>query len=370
MNKVTRAAENFIGPEETIAGVEPYGQGIIHDTYLVKQNNGAEPFILQRVNTQVFTEPAAIMHNLRLICEHMQKVMQAGASRIDADWQMVQSIAAPDGEDFFIDADGVFWRALSFIREAIPLERVSGPNEAREAGRALGVFHFLASDLDPELLHDTLPGFHNIEHYLEHYDEVSGRGMEAGEAAGFCREFVAHRRRWAPVLEEARRREILQARIIHGDPKINNIMVDRRTGRAVSIIDLDTVMSGLVHYDIGDCLRSCCNTLGEETLEFSAVRFDLKLCASVLRGYAGAAHRFLTGADFDFLYDAIRLIPFELGLRFYTDFLEGNTYFKVSRSDQNLDRAVVQFKLVESIEEQEKEIRAVIAECRASCSAA
>ena len=166
------------------------------------------------------------------------------------------------------------------------------------------------------------------------------------------------------MLEKARRQKRLRVRIIHGDPKINNIMVDRITRRAVSMIDLDTVMPGLVHYDIGDCLRSCCNTIGEESSDFSAVRFDLNRCEALLGGYTAAAHGCLTGLDFDFLFDAIRLIPFELGLRFYTDFLEGNVYFRAGHPDQNLERAVLQFRLVQSIEEQEKRLRTIIKEYR------
>jgi len=369
MNKPTLAAENFISQEESIAGIETYGQGIIHDTYLVKPGNTADWFILQRINTQVFKNPEAVMHNLRLVCEHIRERMIENGSSIDINWQMLQPMPARDGRDFFIDAEGNFWRALSFIRGARPLEQISSLDDAREAGRALGTFHFLVNDLDPELLHDALPGLHNVEQYLRHYDEVAaGVDKETGEAGRFCQQFVADRRSWAPVLENGRCQKKLQVRIIHGDPKINNIMLDRITGRAVSMIDLDTVMPGLVHYDIGDCLRSCCNTIGEETSDFSAVRFDAKRCAAVLSGYTGEAHRFLAESDFDFLFDAIRLIPFELGLRFYTDFLEDNVYFKTSSLNQNLERAVVQFMLVQSIEEQEERLRAIVKECRAAFS--
>ena len=365
MNKVARAAEHFIYHDETIAAVAEYGHGIIHATYLVELKNSAERFILQRINTRIFANPEAVMDNLRLICGHVQERMNASSSRIDPNWQVLLPMRARDGRDFFVDPDGTFWRALSFIRGALPLERISSLDDARETGRALGIFHFLISDLDPELLHDTLPGFHNVEQYLSHYDEVAAGVGETDGAGKFCQQFVEDRRSWAPVLENARRQKRLQIRIIHGDPKINNIMVDRITGRAVSIIDLDTVMPGLVHYDIGDCLRSCCNTLGEEAADFSAVRFDLKRCEAVLSGYTGAAHRFLAGTDFDFFFDAIRLIPFELGLRFYTDFLEGNVYFKACNRDQNLGRALVQFKLVQSIEQQEERLRAIIEERRA-----
>lgn len=361
-HKALQAAAQFINKGETVEVVERYGQGIIHDTCLVTLRSNKR-FILQRINDNVFTDPAAIMHNLKLVCEHINQQMGAGQSKIAGDWQMLQTIPAGEGSDFFVDADGSVWRALTFIDGAVPLERIAAPAEAREVGRALGFFHRLTSDLSPELLQNTLPGFHNIEQYLEHYDAAADRGKIPNDAEKFCHQFIAARRDWAPVLENALRSNKLRKRVIHGDPKINNIMIDRSTGRAVSIIDLDTVMAGLVHYDIGDCLRSCCNTVEEDSAALDAVKFDLERCEAVLAGYATAARDVLTENDLYFLFDAVRLIPFELGLRFYTDFLEGNAYFKVSRQNQNLERARVQFGLVESIENQEEEIRSIIDAC-------
>jgi len=365
MNMSEQAAGYFVGPGESVAAVEPHGRGIIHDTYLVKLRRGDDQFILQRINTQVFKNPESIMHNLQVVSKHMRERRKSAGSKIFTEWQMISAIPAKNGRNFFIDPEGGFWRALRFIRGASPLERIASSNDALEVGRALGAFHWLLSDLAPELLHDTLLGFHNVEEYLKHYDAVVDSDGKACKTVRFCREFVDYRRDWAPVLEEARRQKTLQIRIMHGDPKISNIMVDNETGRAVSIIDLDTVMPGLVQYDIGDCLRSCCNSRGEEAADISAVRFDLERCRAVLSGYMEAARRFLTESDLDFFFDAVRLIPFELGLRFFTDFLEDNVYFKVNKSNQNLDRAMVQFKLVESIEEQEEEIRDITKECRA-----
>jgi Phosphotransferase enzyme family len=363
MKEAEAAAEKFSGPGEQIAGVEVYGRGIIHDTYLVQLANRTNTFILQRINTQVFHNPADIMHNLKLVTEHVRKRLRIDTSGLGAEWQMLRVIPAGDGRDFYIDAAGGFWRALSFIEKARPLEEISGPADAREVGRAIGTFHWLTNDLDPELLLETLPGFHNVEHYLEQYDAVIG-STDAGRYDEYCLDFIEARRNWASVLENRRRGKVLKLRVIHGDPKINNIMINSRTGRAISIIDLDTVMPGLLHYDIGDALRSCCNIMGEDAAEFSGIRFDLKRCETFLDGYMSQAGEFLTDRDFEFFFDGVRLVPFELGLRFYADFLGGNIYFKVNRKDQNLDRARVQFKLVESIELQENEIRKLVAEYR------
>lgn len=358
------AAEKFIGQSEAIIAVEEYGSGIIHDTYLVRLAAGSGCFILQRINTQVFQEPERIMHNLHRVCTHISGLQKYADLRAEQGWEMVQIIPARDKQDFYIDPDGGFWRALSFINNAHPLEKIVDLNHAGEAGRALGIFHLLTHNLDSSLLHDTLPGFHNIEFYLDKYDRelAAGNRREIHEPEKFCRQFIAQRRDWAPVLEDAKRRGKLALRIMHGDPKINNVMLDNKTGRAVSIIDLDTVMPGPVQYDIGDCLRSCCSVHGEEPDNPDAADFDLERCRAALAGYMAAAHEFLVPRDFDFLFDAIRLLPFELGLRFYTDYLAGNVYFKSSYPGQNLARAMVQFRLVESIERQEKDIRLVIEE--------
>lgn len=360
------AAGQFVSPEDAIASVEPYGRGIIHDTYLVKLGHGKRQFILQRINQLVFRDPEAIMHNLRVVSDHVENRRRLAGGMVCNDWQMFHIITARDDRDFFIDPDGGFWRALSCIQAASPLEQIAGLNEAREVGRGLGIFHKLVSDLDPGLLKNTLPGFHNIERYLSHYDEAMTVVREVSGSERFCQKFIEERRNWAPVLEKGRRGNALKVRIIHGDPKINNIMLDWETGRAVSMIDLDTVMPGLVHYDIGDCLRSCCNTLQEDAADISAVYFDLERCRAVLSCYTGAARDFLTESDFDFFFDAVRLLPFELGLRFYTDHLKGNVYFKARSPDQNLKRAMVQFRLVESIEKQEEEIRGIVAENRSA----
>jgi Ser/Thr protein kinase RdoA (MazF antagonist) len=171
---------------------------------------------------------------------------------------------------------------------------------------------------------------------------------------------VSRHRDRAHILEQAKARGHLKLRPIHGDPKVNNVMLDAATGQAVSLVDLDTVKPGLLHYDIGDCLRSGCNPLGEETEQWEEVRFEPDLCRAVLEGYLSLARGFLTPSDYAYLYDAVSLIAFELGLRFFTDYLEGDVYFKASRPEHNLARALVQFKLAESIASQTAAVQALI----------
>ena len=268
-------------------------------------------------------------------------------------------------QDLWRDPDGSCWRALSFIQGARPFDTIQDMHHAGEVGFALGLFHSLISDLPVACLADTLEGFHVTPRYLAHYDEVAAvRSLRQSPEVAYALAFVEARRCIAGILEEARVKQKLVPRPIHGDPKINNIMIDLATHWAVSMIDLDTVKPGLVHYDIGDCLRSCGNPLGEETEQWEAVRFEPDLCRTILQGYLERARTFLTGNDYEYLFEAIRLIAFELGLRFFTDYLEGNVYFRARHEEHNLARALVQFKLTESIESQEQAIRAIIEELR------
>jgi Ser/Thr protein kinase RdoA (MazF antagonist) len=269
-----------------------------------------------------------------------------------------------DGQDYWID-DGSFWRAISFIDASESFNTIQDIEHGREVGFALGRFHNLISDLPPNRLADTLEGFHITPCYLQQYEQVLGKqGMSCSPEVNYCLQFVSDRKKWASVLETAKAAGKLLLRPIHGDPKVNNVMIDAVTRQAVAMVDLDTVKPGLIHYDIGDCLRSGCNLQGEETEQWQSVRFETDLCQAMLQGYLAEAKEFLSAADYEYLYDAIRLIAFELGLRFFTDYLAGNVYFKVRYPEHNLARALVQFRLTESIEAQEAVIRQIIQDLR------
>ncbi|MBI5740208.1 MAG: aminoglycoside phosphotransferase family protein [Nitrospirae bacterium] len=365
MNNLADIAEQF-KPSGRVVGIDEHGSGNINKTYLVTLASGEiNHFILQRINTQVFRQPEHVMQNMQVVTEHMRMSLRRVPPDAGRRWKIPHVLLTHDGKDHFVDGDGAYWRAISFIEDAQAFDTIKDAGHAEEAGRALGMFHNLLSDLPTERLIDTLPGFHITPLYLRDYDEAPAKHSERKSVeANYCVQFVKERSGWAHVLENAKAKGILRLRTIHGDPKINNIMMDIRSGLAAGIIDLDTVKPGLVHYDIGDCLRSCCNPMGEETEKWEAVYFDTVICRAVLRGYLSAAREFLTESDFDYMYDSVRLITFELGLRFFTDYLKGDVYFRVRYPEHNLARALVQFKLVESIESQERAIRGIIRDLR------
>jgi Ser/Thr protein kinase RdoA (MazF antagonist) len=355
-------AEAFALPAP-VAQIEPLGHGNVNATYRVHlSGEGQGSTVLQRLNTAVFRQPRLVMANIEAVAAHVERRLAAGNPDPEGrPWRMPVVLRGRQGGEPWLEQDGEFWRMLTYLEGTRSVEAIEGPEQAREIGAALGLFHALIHDLPAEQLADSLEGFHITPAYLEQYQRV----LEAStvERCGRCEEaiaFVAERQHRAGVLEEALAAGRLQLRPIHGDPKINNLLLCEHSGRAVALIDLDTVKPGLVHYDIGDCLRSACNPHGEETSDLDAVHFDLALAEAVLQGYLGVARGFLSEADLQAIPDAIALLPFELGLRFLTDHLAGNVYFRTSRAGQNLDRALVQFRLAASVERQRAAIEALV----------
>ncbi|MEI6429094.1 MAG: phosphotransferase [Pseudanabaena sp. ELA607] len=293
------------------------------------------------------------------------------ADQVANDWVTVRVIPTQNNQDLLIDADQNHWRSLTFINHTIVLQKISESAQAYEVGYGVGYFHHLLRDLPLNNLADTLPEFHITPLYFRQYQQAHAKftkGKHRHIASSllpelkFCLGFVEERSKLISILEDAKSCGWLPMRVMHGDPKINNILLDESSQKAVSMIDLDTVKPGLIHYDIGDGLRSACNLMGEETEHWESVIFDIDVCQTWLRGYMQFGQNLLRPREYDFIYEAIRLISLELGLRFLTDYLAGNVYFKVSYPEQNLIRALVQLRLTESIENQSRNLRQIIRE--------
>ena len=352
-----------------LVALQPFGSGNINDTYLaIFRNTFTESqVILQRINRNVFQRPEIIMDNMHHVTMHCHEKLRsdAQAGRDDRVWQMPRIIKARDSRSYAVDERGEVWRVITRIMSARAFDVAQGPEHALECGSVLGHFHYLVSDMPPERVENPLPGFHVTSGYLAGYDAVLEKPkakelLVSSMEAKRCAKFIAERRDLALCLEKAERGGELVKRMFHGDPKVNNIMIDEVTGKGTAMIDLDTVSPGLIHADFGDALRSICNPAGEEETNLSKVVFDEDLCTAFCRGYMREAGAFLTEADREYLYDSIRLLPFELGLRFFQDYLNGNVYFKTKTPEQNLNRARVQFRLCESIESRERSIRSVL----------
>ncbi len=356
-------AANFM-VDEQILSVQPVGSGLVNDTFLVECRKRARSFILQRLSPNVFQNPAGVMQNLRVLSDHFRQHLNNADSSVTG-WRMPFLLPTVTGEDFCCDAKKHTWRAMEYIDGTTTYDSVTSNKQARQAGRALGIFHGLTADFAPEKLTDTLPGFHITTAYHAQYESVLRQStvQTESEAVTDCLQFISKRETHITVLEEAGKNGILNQRVMHGDPKINNILFDEDSLQAVSMIDLDTVKPGLIHYDIGDILRSCCNPAGEEPEDIATVGFSLTTCRNLLSGYFAEKTTKLSSAEQDLIYEAVRLIALELGLRFFTDYLAGDVYFKTRYPEHNLYRARVQFALCASIEAQEHSIRQVVRDC-------
>lgn len=365
LSKAVEAIAGRFHPRERITAIRSLGSGNVNDTFLVthqghRPSSPAGSFVLQRLNTRVFERPELVMRNLVALGDHVQRRLASPPEELRGRrWEVPQVVRCrQDGH--WVEQDGEFWRSITYIGAATTTDVILNRDHAREVGYGLGMFHSLISDLPTEDLADTLENFHVTPAYLKRYDSVSKSRFTRDDAVDSACAFIEARRDGIDVLEAALQRGDLKQRPIHGDPKINNVMIDDASGHAVGLIDLDTVKPGLVHYDIGDCLRSCCNKAGEETDDLNTVVFDLELCEAILDGYLSVARQFLSDWDLHYLPDCIRLIPLELGLRFLTDHLEGDLYFRTDHHGHNLQRAAVQFRLTESVEQQLPQIKAMV----------
>jgi len=365
LNRAIEAAKKFAGIQNVL-NIEEHAGGNVNDTFVVTTKDDGR-FILQRLNTKVFKNPKLVIANMCTIAKHTEGILQQIPLPHSRRWVVPKVLYtrfsdSSDPNAFWIDEDLGFWRAITYVEHATAYQKIKTPSHGFEVGFGLGLFQSLISNLKPTDLHDTLPGFHITPRYLQKFQEaMSARSsLLITTEESYCFKFIDQRSSWCSVLEDAAAKKILKVRPIHGDPKTANIMLDNDTGQAVALIDLDTVKPGLVHYDIGDCLRSSCNTAGEECTDLNAIDFDITMSKQILKGYLSIASSFFTEDDYEYLYDSARLISFELGMRFLTDYLENNTYFKVKHINHNLERAIIQFKLVEAIEARESEIRKVI----------
>jgi hypothetical protein len=335
---------------------EPYGSGHINDTYCVVFHQDARRvrYIFQRINHLVFKNPVALMENIQRVTERLA-AMSLDLS--DPLRRALTLIPTGDGACCYRDSTANYWRVYNFIENAQSFDAVGSPFQAFQAAKAFGQFQRLLASLPPPRLYDTIPDFHHtpkrfaaLEKAIER--DVSNRANSAKPEI----DFALRRKAIVGVLLDAK----LPERVTHNDTKFNNVLLDDKTGEGICVIDLDTVMPGLVLYDFGDMIRTTTSPTKEDELDLSKVRMEFPMFEALLRGYLAAASDFLTTAEKQFLVFSGKLITFEIGIRFLTDFLEGDTYFKVHRPGHNLDRCRTQFKLIESIERQESAMHRLV----------
>jgi hypothetical protein len=339
----------------------PYGSGHIHDTYLVVvRQDRASRFILQCINDFIFPEPAELMENVLRVTLHLyEKIKAAGTD--DQERSCLRVVPAKDGKPFVVDEKGKYWRAFRFIEGARSYDTADTRGVAFEAAAAFGRFQKLVADLPGGRLHEMIPGFHDTEKRFRSLEEAAER--DAAGRAKSCRDelaFAKERRALASAVTELVRTGRVPERITHNDTKLDNVLFDSRTRKALCVVDLDTVMRGTVLNDFGDMVRTSVSPAPEDGTDLEKVFVREPVFEELARGYLSEARGFINETEAKSLVLSGKLITFEQGIRFLTDYLNGDTYYKVKHARHNLDRCRNQFTLVRSIEENERALGRII----------
>ena len=342
----------------------PYGNGHINDTWVAafSQSGTRVRYIFQRINRRIFKDPVAVMDNiLRVTGEARRQLIKAGVP--DTSRRTLSVIPAIDGRHFYEDEEGGYWRCYPFIEGARTYDIIQNTRQAYEAARAFGEFQNLVAGLEGPRLHETIPNFHNTRSRFERLKEVV-EGDPQGRLASATPEWKSIRERegLVDVLLSLQADGRIPERITHNDTKLNNVMIDDATETGICVVDLDTVMPGLVLYDFGDMVRTATSPAAEDETDLSKVCMQMPMFEALVRGYLSTAGAFLNDAEKSHLAFSGKLIALEIGIRFLTDHLEGDVYFKIKRPNHNLDRCRTQLALVKSIEEQEEAMNAFVRE--------
>lgn len=337
----------------------PYGTGHINDTFVVNSRLNAEKrrYIIQRINHQIFKNPPQLMSNIVRVTDHIRRKLEQSDKKDDIDRRVLTVIPAKDGKSYYTDADGNYWRAHPFINNARTYDVIEKLDQAYEAAKAFGDFQNMLVDLPAPPLFETIPDFHNgPKRFIAFQKALKADACNRAKDAKDEIEFLQANSWIFEVCPKLIANGELPIRITHNDTKINNVMIDDKTNEGICVIDLDTVMPGLALYDFGDILRTTLTTAEEDEQDLSKVFMEMPRFEAVLKGYLASAGAFLNKTEKEHLVFSGKMITLIIGTRFLTDFLAGDVYYKIHRQNHNLDRCRTQFKLVQSIAENEKKM--------------
>ena len=338
--------------------------GHINNTFVLEFDDGLgkiKSYLLQLINTNVFKNPDELMENIVGVTEYLRKIVVDNGG--DPERECLNVYFTSDGKPYYRDADGNCWRCYNFITGAHSCQSIDDPETFANAARAFGKFQCLLADYPSETLHETIPNFHNTLSRFADFekavsDNIAGRADSVRDEI----DFVLARRDDAGVLVKLLEKGKLPLRVTHNDTKLNNVMFDNETDEGICVIDLDTVMPGLSLYDFGDSIRFGANTAAEDEKDLSKVSLSLPLYREYTAGYLSTAGQSLTPTEVEYLPFSAKLMTFECGMRFLTDYLNGDTYFRIAYDDHNLDRCRTQFRLVEDMERKMEDMKATTQE--------
>lgn len=347
-----------------LVSCERYGEGHINQTYLAVTEVDGErkDYIVQKINHNLFKDVKRLMDNIMLVTEHNRKKIAARGGNPDR--ESLSLVYTNDGKPFYHGEDGYF-RVYKFITDAVAYQTVEKPEHFYQSAVAFGKFAKLLSEFDAAVLYESIPDFHNTEKRYENFlkaveEDKMGRLKEVQKEV----EFVKKRKDYCGRIVSLLKSGKMPLRVTHNDTKLNNVMLDKKTGEPVAVIDLDTIMQGSLCYDFGDSIRFGCNHADEGERDLSKVNFDIELFKAYADGYLSAIGKDITEIERDNLAFGSILMTYECGMRFLTDYLEGDTYFRIKRPSHNIDRTRMQFKLVEDMEKALPEMEKIIRERR------
>ncbi|MCX5632084.1 MAG: aminoglycoside phosphotransferase family protein [Phycisphaerae bacterium] len=343
---------------------KPYGSGHINDTYAVtfRQASNTKRYILQRINNTIFTDVPGLMNNIVRVTKHIRDKLEKQKAD-DIARKVLTVVSTAKGNSYYGDTDGNFWRMYIFIEKARTYDVPESLEQIYEAARAFGNFQQMLIDLPQPALIETIPDFHNALKRLEVFKnvlnaDVCNRAKDIKEEV----EFLHKNEQIFYTLSGLIKTGQIRIRITHNDTKVNNVLMDGDTGRGICVIDLDTVMPGLSLYDFGDIIRTSISSAAEDERNLSKVMMEMPRFEAVLKGYLASAGKFLNKTELENLILGSKYITLVIGMRFLTDYLNGDKYFKIHREGHNLDRCRTQFKLVDSINKQEDEMMLLVKE--------
>ncbi len=345
---------------------EPYGSGHINDTFLIKLDNiksSYEKVILQHMNKQIFQKPVELMENISRVTKHLRKkIIEKGGN---PERETLNVVPTRSGGKYYIDSQGEYWRAYKFIGDATSYDKVERPEDFYESAVSFGRFQSMLADFDAVKLHEVIEGFHDTKKRFQTFKDAVEQDI-MGRAEGVKEEiqFVLDREDVANVLGDMQARKELPLRVTHNDTKLNNIMIDDETRKGICVIDLDTIMPGLSVNDFGDSIRFGASTALEDEKDLSKVSCDMELFELYTKGFIKGCKGKLTEKEIETLPMGAKVMTFECGMRFLTDYLQGDTYFKTHREGQNLDRCRTQFKLVADMEDKWAEMEDIVKKYR------
>lgn len=348
--RLQKVIDGFVLNGQTVS-VEPYGNGHINDTFLLimKEDGTEKKYILQRMNGDIFKNSEELMENIMRVTSFLkEKITEQGGN---PDRETLQVIPTKEGKTYYKEVTGDGWRIYPFITDTVSYD-AGGREELNKSGIAFGNFQYLLSDFPAKELHETIPNFHNTVNRFANFKkaleaDVMGRAKEVEAEVQSILKREADCHFFGDLLEKGE----LPLRVTHNDTKLNNVLFDKDTGKAICVIDLDTVMPGFAAHDFGDTIRFGASTAAEDEKDLTKVACDMGLFEAYFDGFMEGCRGSLTKREVETLPMGAKIMTFECGMRFLTDYLEGDTYFKTHYPGQNLDRSRTQLKLVKDMEE-------------------